>query len=204
MQIESVRVISHRSWRVDEVSGADARAVKRMGGIAKPSFHIEKAAFEIDKEEGVVPVTKASKDEKIGEREYELRLFEGYEFHADGKTFEVGKSNKTINEGCLPLDPGVENKFARDCESRDDIEFYFKLPPRFKLKTHIGPYNPDWALIKRGETTVYFVAETKSKDELRAGEAQKIHFGAAHCEQLSIDFKRVEKVADLDEPVRYG
>jgi len=26
MQIESMRVISHRSWRVDEVSGADARA----------------------------------------------------------------------------------------------------------------------------------------------------------------------------------
>jgi len=175
-----------------------------MGGIAKPSFHIEKAAFEIDKEEGVVPVTKASKDEKIGEREYALRLFEGYEFHADKNTFEIGKSNKTINEGYLPLDSGVENKFARDCESSDNIEFYFKLSPRFKIKTPIGPYNPDWVLIKRGEATVYFVAETKSKGELRAGEAQKIHFGAAHCEQLSIDFKRVEKVADLDEPARYG
>jgi len=60
-------------------------------------------------------------------------------------------------------------------------------------------------LIKRGEATVYFVAETKSNGQkLRAGEAQKIHFGAAHCEQLSIDFKRVEKVADLDELTRHG
>jgi len=133
-----------------------------------------------------------------------LRLFEGYEFHADKNTFEVGKSNKTINEGWLPLDSGVENKFAQECESRDDIEFYFKLPPRFKIKTPIGPYNPDWALIKRGATTVYFVAETKSKGELRAGEAQKIKFGAAHYKQSSIDFKRVERVSDLDQPAEYA
>jgi len=31
MQIESMRVISHRSWRVDEVSGADARAALAAG-----------------------------------------------------------------------------------------------------------------------------------------------------------------------------
>jgi len=274
--------IKHRTTYRVEYDTADliakaARAVKRMGGIARPSFHIEKAAFEIDKADGVVPVTKASKAvraeggvdfvpdilsalqghertrltratvfqilrrsgrlgdalrnpqlfvdkvtesisavlvglmedgikyEKIGDREYELRLFEGYEFHADKNTFEVGKSNKTINEGWLPLDSGVENKFARECESRDDIEFYFKLPPRFKIKTPIGPYNPDWALIKRGETTVYFVAETKSKGQkLRAGEAQKIKFGAAHYKQSCIDFKRVERVSDLDQPAEYA
>jgi len=111
------------------------------------------------------------KYEKIGAKEYELRLFEGYEFHRNDNSFKVGKPKKTINEGWLPLDsgvenPGVGNQFASDCESRDDIEFYFKLPPWFKIKTPIGGYNPDWALIKKNETAVYFVAETKSNASL--------------------------------------
>ena len=254
-----------------------ARAVKGMGRITKPSFHIEKAALEIDKESGVVPVQKAGrvaraeggvefvpdilsvvqnhararltrdtvynilhrsgrlsdalnnpqlfvdevtksiegvlvdlmedgiKYEKIGDKEYELRLFEGYEFHRNDNTFKVSNSKKTINEGWLPLDSDVENQFARDCESRDDIEFYFKLPPWFKIKTPIGNYNPDWALIKKNETAVYFVAETKSKaQELRPSEEQKIHFGAAHYQQLGMNFRQVSKVAELDEAADYG
>jgi len=274
--------IKHRTtYRVEYDTKAlikqAARAVKNLGDIAKPLFHIEVAALEMGEETGVttrqkrskavraeggvdfVPdilsslqnharvrltratvyqilrrsgrlgdalqnpqlfvdeVTKAIdgvlaelmadgiKYEKIGEREYELRLFEGYEFHADDNTFDVGDPSKTINEGYLPLDSGAENKFAEECESRDDIEFYFKLPPWFKIKTPIGHYNPDWALIKRGETAVYFVAETKSKSqELRPSEAQKIRFGAAHCKQLSIDFQRVSSVAELDGPAKYA
>ena len=101
--------------------------------------------------------------EKIGAKEYELRLFEGYEFHRNEHTFEVKNSNKTINEGWLPLDSGVEKQFARDCESREDIEFYLKLPPCFKIKTPIGNYNPDWALIKKNEATVYFCRRNKIK-----------------------------------------
>lgn len=145
------------------------------------------------------------KYEKIGDCEYELRLFEGYEFHRNANTFTVGKANKTINEGYLPLDSGVEHQFARDCESRDDIEFYFKLPPWFKITTPIGDYNPDWALIKNGETAVYFVAETKSKSqELRPSEERKIKFGAAHYQQLGMNFRQVSKVAELDETADYG
>jgi len=145
------------------------------------------------------------KYEKIGDREYELRLFAGYEFHVDKNTFHVGKPGKTVNEGYLPLDSDVEHQFARDCESRDDIEFYFKLPPWFKIKTPIGNYNPDWALIKRNETAVYFVAETKSKgQELRPSEKHKIRFGAAHYQQLGMNFRQVSKVAELDEAADYG
>ncbi|MDD9857818.1 MAG: hypothetical protein OXU96_07215, partial [Gammaproteobacteria bacterium] len=71
--------------------------------------------------------------------------------------------------------------------------------------TPIGNYNPDWALIKKNETAVYFVAETKSKaQELRPSEEQKIHFGAAHYKQSSIDFKRVSSVAELDRPAKYA
>jgi type III restriction enzyme len=140
------------------------------------------------------------KYEKIGEKEYEMRLFEEYDFHVNDLTFKVGKENKTIYSNFVPLDSNVEYAFARDCEARDDIEFYFKLPGKFKIDTPIGTYNPDWALIKKNEKTVYFVAETKSAgQELRVTEKQKIKCGHAHFGELKeVSFKQVVSVSDLD------
>ena len=111
------------------------------------------------------------KYEKISEKEYALKLFKEYEFHKNEHTFQISNPNKTINASLIPLESGVENRFAKDCESSEDVEFYFKLPPWFKIKTPIGNYNPDWALIKRDEKVVYFIAETKSPgQELRTSE----------------------------------
>ena len=140
------------------------------------------------------------KYEKISEKEYELQLFKGYEFHRDNYTFEISNPNKTINVDLLPLDSNVENQFARDCESREDIEFYFKLPLWFKIKTPIGNYNPDWALIKKDEKAVYFVAETKSAgQELRPSEKNKIKFGQAHYKRLeNVEFRQISSVKELD------
>ena len=140
------------------------------------------------------------KYEKNSDKEYELRLFEGYEFHRDKHTFKIRNSKKTINTCLLPLDSGVEHQFAQDCESRDDIEFYFKLPAWFKIKTPIGNYNPDWALVKNGSKKVYFIAETKSAgQELRPSEENKIKCGQAHCRALNnVEFKRASGVRDLD------
>ena len=145
------------------------------------------------------------KYEKNSDKEYELRLFEGYEFHRDKHTFKIGNSKKTINTGLLPLDSGVEHQFAQDCESREDIEFYFKLPSWFKIKTPIGNYNPDWALVKKGSKKVYFVAETKSDgQELRLSEDNKIKCGQAHYEILDdVEFKQVSEVRDLDRYPNY-
>ncbi|MFH0903778.1 MAG: hypothetical protein V1854_01135 [Methanobacteriota archaeon] len=85
-------------------------------------------------------------------------------------------------------------------ESRDDIEFYFKLPFWFKIKTPIGNYNPDWALIKKNEKTVYFVAETKSAgQELKISEKRKIDCGKAHFKEFNgVEYKQVATVSDLD------
>ncbi len=145
------------------------------------------------------------KYEKNSAKEYELRLFEGYEFHRDKHTFKIRNSKKTINTGLLPLDSGVEHQFAQDCESREDIEFYFKLPSWFKIKTPIGNYNPDWALVKKGSKKVYFVAETKSDgQELRPSEENKIECGQAHYEILdNVEFKQVSEVRELDRYPNY-
>ena len=140
------------------------------------------------------------KYEKIGTKEYEMHLFEDYEIHINNLTFNVSKQEKTIYHNLVPLDSNVEYDFARECESRDDIEFYFKLPFWFKIKTPIGNYNPDWALIKKNEKTVYFVAETKSAgQELRTSEKRKIKCGHAHFKEFDdVKYRQVATVRELD------
>jgi len=140
------------------------------------------------------------KYEKIGFKEYEMRLFEDYEIHINDLTFKINKKDKTIYSNLVPLDSNVEYEFARECESRDDIEFYFKLPFWFKIKTPIGNYNPDWALIKKNEKTIYFVAETKSAgQELKLSEKRKIKCGRAHFNEFEdVKYRQVAKVGELD------
>lgn len=140
------------------------------------------------------------KYEKIGSKEYEMRLFEDYEIHINDLTFTINNKEKTIYSNLIPLDSNVENNFAKECESRDDIEFYFKLPFWFKIKTPIGNYNPDWALIKKNEKTVYFVAETKSPgQELKTSEKQKIKCGYAHFNEFEdVQYRQVATVGELD------
>lgn len=147
------------------------------------------------------------KYEKNSDKEYELRLFEGYEFHDNKHTFTIpDNSQKTINTDLLPLDSDVEHRFAKNCESINNVEFYFKLPSWFKIKTPIGNYNPDWALvIEKDSEKVYFVAETKAaRQELRPSEENKIKCGHAHYEILDdVEFRQVSEVRDLDRYLNY-
>lgn len=140
------------------------------------------------------------KYEKIGPIAYEMRRFDEFDIHINDLTFKIKNPDKTIYSNFIPLDSTVENKFAVECEKREDILFYMKLPYWFKIKTPIGSYNPDWALIKKNEKTVYFVAETKGKDqELRPSEEYKIKCGKAHFNELEeVTFRQVARLSDLD------
>ncbi|MFA5773009.1 MAG: DEAD/DEAH box helicase family protein, partial [Thermoplasmata archaeon] len=135
------------------------------------------------------------KYEKIGDKIYEMTLFDDsdFEIYLDNFTHTVNDSSKTIYENYIPLDSGVENQFAKDCESSEQIEFYFKLPYWFKINTPIGTYNPDWAIVKKGEKKIYFIAETKSAgQELRGSEKLKIECGKAHFSNFDdVVYKRV-------------
>jgi len=145
------------------------------------------------------------KYQKIGNREYEMRLFEETELEAyiDRWVYEVKDEDKTIHKDFIPLDSDVEIEFAKECENRDDIEFYFKLPWWFKVKTPIGDYNPDWALIFKNEDRVYFVAETKGSTDLntlRPEERMKIKCGYAHFKEFmeeGVVYKHAKTVSDL-------
>jgi len=142
------------------------------------------------------------KYEKIGDKVYEMTLFEDdkLEIYIDQFTFAVNNRDKTIYENYIPLDSSVENQFARDCESSENIEFFFKLPFWFKINTPIGTYNPDWAIVFKGEKKIYFVAETKSAgQELRGSEKLKIKCGAEHFKNFEdVVYKRVASVSELN------
>lgn len=141
------------------------------------------------------------KYEKIGSKMYEMKLFEDndLEIYIDKFTHTVTEPDKTIYENLIPLQSTVESNFAKDCESSENIEFYFKLPFWFKINTPIGPYNPDWAVVFKNEKKIYFVAETKGKDqELRESESLKIKCGKKHFKEFEdVIYKRVSSVSEL-------
>lgn len=144
---------------------------------------------------------------KIGDSEYEMALFEAQELevYLNDNTFSVSDSSKTIYEKFIPLDSGVESQFAKDCETSEQIKFYFKLPNWFKIPTPIGNYNPDWALVFEDDKKIYFVAETKDtgKDEveiekLPPDQQQKIKCGKAHFNEFDdLEYKVVKTVSQL-------
>lgn len=144
--------------------------------------------------------------QKIGSAQYEMRLFteNEVETYRDGRLFKVTDSSKTIYEKYVPLDSSVESQFAKDCETAEEVAFYFKLPAWFTIPTPIGTYNPDWAVVLAGKQKIYFVAETKStgdKDELRRAEQQKIHCGKRHFKVLDgVAFKGpVTRLSELTD-----
>jgi len=143
------------------------------------------------------------KYEKIGNKLYEMTLFDddNFEIYLDSFTHTITDPSKTIYENYIPLDSGVENQFAKDCETSENIEFYFKLPNWFKIPTPIGNYNPDWAIVFKGEKKIYFVAETKSEgQELLKSEKLKIKCGKEHFKKFDgVVYKQVTTVKDLSE-----
>lgn len=147
--------------------------------------------------------------QKIGSSEYEMALFEAQELevYLNDFSFKVTDPSKTIYEEFVPLDSGVESKFAQDCENNDQIKFYLKLPNWFKIPTPIGNYNPDWALVFEDDKKIYFVAETKDTgtlqvdlSKLREEEKMKIKCGEAHFNEFDdLEYRVVSNVGQLVE-----
>jgi type III restriction enzyme len=142
------------------------------------------------------------KYEKIAGAYWEQTLFEDKELYRYlNDLFEVKKPQKTVYD-YIEVDSNVEREFAKACEDRDDIKFYFKLPFWFKIETPLGTYTPDWALVYEGDKKVYFVAETKGTnrlDDLTPDEKNKIKCGRKHFENFKdVEFKApVTKLSDI-------
>ena len=149
------------------------------------------------------------KYQKIGNAEYKVTLFEAQELevYLNDFTFTVSDPSKTIYENFIPLDSGTESQFAKDCETSEQVKFYFKLPNWFKIPTPIGNYNPDWAIVFEDDKKIYFVAETKDTgtpqvdlSKLSGEEQLKIKCGKAHFNEFDeVEYKVVNKVWQLVE-----
>jgi type III restriction enzyme len=90
------------------------------------------------------------------------------------------------------FDSDPERQFAELLDGREDIKFFMKLPDKFKVETPVGPYNPDWAIVKQedGEERVYMIRETKSTDEeikRRPTENAKIKSAREHFKAIGVD-----------------
>ena len=143
-------------------------------------------------------VVKGIQYEKIDGSIYELR-----ELQADGleekerfcdQMYQVQNQNKTDFDYVI-YDSDVEHQFAQKLDSREDIKLFMKLPPKFRVDTPVGPYNPDWAIIKQedGENRIYMIRETKSTqddDKLRPSELAKIKSARKHFSEIGVNYER--------------
>lgn len=137
--------------------------------------------------------------ERIAGSVYELR-----ELQKDGEEekerfldqmYKVQHTQKTDFDYVV-FDSDVERQFAELLDSREDIKLFMKLPAKFKIDTPVGPYNPDWAIIKQedGQDRIYMIRETKSTlddSRLRPTELAKIKSARRHFEAIGVgDYAR--------------
>lgn len=148
---------------------------------------------------------------KVAGQFYKSELFETGETEQYlDNLIEVKNQNKTLyNYVAIDSLSNSEKQFAMDCESRDEIVFYVKLPRSFVVKTPVGQYHPGWALIKKeigDKPKMYFVAETKApkavknRNLLSEIERMKITCAEKHFEVLQhINYQLVSSVGELKE-----
>ena len=140
--------------------------------------------------------------------EYEQTLFSTETLTAylgdKGNSVKVNKDKQKTVYDYVVTDSNIEKDFARKAELDDNVKFYIKLPDWFKIRTPLGPYNPDWALLyeEDDEQHLYFIVETKGDtifEQLRPHERAKILAGEKHFRAIDTDirFKRVSDESEL-------
>lgn len=144
------------------------------------------------------------KYEKLSNEEvYDQQLFVHEELTSyKDNTLEV-KDNRSPYDHII-VDSNVERAFAKECEQDENVKFYIKLPSWFKVKTPLGPYNPDWAILLEqfGNEKLYFIVETKGStatEDLRPTELAKIKCGEKHF--TAIDTGVVFKKATSEKAI---
>jgi type III restriction enzyme len=142
-------------------------------------------------------IVKGIKYDKIGDKEYEMKLFEQGELTS--YLDNLLSSQKSVYN-LVEYDSEIEKRFALDLENKESVKLFVKLPSWFTIDTPVGKYNPDWAIVKHDDNTLYFVRETKGTvnySQLRNSEAYKIRCGEKHFEELGVDFKVVTNAEEI-------
>lgn len=149
-------------------------------------------------------VTEGIQYEKIGGYVYELR-----ELQKDGQEekerfldqmYKLQHPEKSDFDYVV-YDSEPERRFAELLDGRHDIKLFMKLPGKFKVDTPVGPYNPDWAIIKHedGADRIYMIRETKSTDDevkRRPTENAKIKAATKHFAAIGVGDYAVSTAAN--------
>ena len=132
---------------------------------------------------------------------YELVDNDYYEFsnifldEITGYNFEETKRGLYDFEA---YDSDVEKEFINCADI--NVKFFTKLPNSFKIKTPLGTYNPDFAVIKHDESEGSFVIETKGSEkesDLRARERWQIAYAKKHFDIIDIKYKKKTDCKDI-------
>lgn len=165
--------------------------------ISNPNDYIKMVRGIVEAELAAI-VTEGVQYEKIGGSIYSLT-----ELQEDGveekqyfldNLYKVKNQEKTDYD-FIVYDSETERQFAELLDSREDIKLFLKLPPKFKIDTPVGPYNPDWAIVKHedGEDKLYMIRETKStmnENLLRATEQAKIDAATEHFKTIGVSYAK--------------
>jgi type III restriction enzyme len=102
----------------------------------------------------------------------------------------------------VEYDSKLEKEFAETLDGMENIKLFVKLPAWFRVKTPLGDYNPDWAIVKEDDRKVYLVRETKGttdRQKLPPEERGKIKCGESHFKDcLKVNYKVVSSAAQID------
>ena len=132
------------------------------------------------------------------------QVFDNFEdFRVNTKTNAVEVENSLYNYIKYDSEK-VELRFAERIDDDKNVLLFLKLPTKkYVISTPVGPYTPDWAIIKRNvhgqQQVIYFVVETKGSSDdmtLRETEDIKIQCAKKHFEALGYE---VVENAPLDE-----
>ena len=165
-----------------------------------PQEYLQQTARLINRVLGLM-IVDGIKYTKI-EDSYSQELFKNEEFYGYLKKNLIESKHSVYDY--VKYDSDVECKFARKLEGNPDVKLYVKLPQWFKIKTPIGNYNPDWAVMferENEEEKMYFVVETKGNTNymgLRPDEQARIDCGVKHFEAINTNVE-LKVAKDFDE-----
>ncbi|HOW36433.1 MAG TPA: DEAD/DEAH box helicase family protein [Candidatus Omnitrophota bacterium] len=138
---------------------------------------------------------------------FDVSQFEEIVSHKDSVQ-DVKNKQKSIYDGVV-FSSTPEQEFAVELDRDERIKLFIKLPVWFTVKTPIGGYTPDWAIVtakidtkgRESSEKIYFVIETKSttsESERRGFENQKIQCAKKHFEVVRVNYKDVASYRDFE------
>lgn len=138
--------------------------------------------------------------EKLKDTSYQMSQFYEDQHKMEFIDDKIIPTAKSVYD-YIYYESGIEKKFAEALENMENIKYFIKLPGWFKVKTPVGYYNPDWAILKKNGDIVYMVRETKStlkKLGLRGLENKKIQCGKVHFESIGVNYKICTSIENAD------